>query len=202
MAVRPGLCSLRNRIQPAAVGRLSPGWWSVLPVSEQGLGDTLHFIRYAPLVKQRGGTVVLACLKALHPLLANGPGIDRFVPLRTLPPDFDVHAPLLSLPSPASARPWPPSPRGCPTSSPTPQLSRAVAARTRHLSGVQDRDRLARQSQNPGDQPEHRSAGPVGTVGTRAKEIRPLQVCRKGWAVNKLTVGRLLGHDRSREPPG
>jgi tetratricopeptide (TPR) repeat protein len=71
---------------------------TILLYTEQGLGDTLHFIRYAPLVKQRGGTVVLACLKALHPLLANGPGIDRLIaPFEALPP-FDVHAPLLSLP--------------------------------------------------------------------------------------------------------
>ena len=29
---------------------------------EQGLGDTIQFIRYARLIKQRGGTVVVECL--------------------------------------------------------------------------------------------------------------------------------------------
>src|SRR5262249_6331132 len=48
--------------------------------------------------KQAGGTVVVACPIALHPLLSTCPGIDRLVnPFAILPP-FDVHASLLSLP--------------------------------------------------------------------------------------------------------
>jgi tetratricopeptide (TPR) repeat protein len=75
---------------------------TILLHAEQGLGDTLLFIRYAPLVKQRGGTVLFACPKALLPLLATGTrkvaGIDRFVEQGTPLPPFDCHAPLLSLP--------------------------------------------------------------------------------------------------------
>ena len=36
----------------------------------QGLGDTFQFVRYAPLVKQRGGKVILACQEPLLRLLA------------------------------------------------------------------------------------------------------------------------------------
>ena len=73
------------------------GGRTILLYAEQGLGDTLQFVRYAPLVQQRGGRVLLACHAALRPLLARTPGIDQIVEQRELPP-FDVHSPLLSLP--------------------------------------------------------------------------------------------------------
>jgi FkbM family methyltransferase len=71
---------------------------TILLYAEQGLGDTLHFIRYAPLVQQRGGKVVVECQKALVPLLSSCRGIDRLVAHGSPLPPFDVHAPLLSLP--------------------------------------------------------------------------------------------------------
>ncbi len=71
---------------------------TILLCAEQGLGDTIQFVRYAPLVKHRGGTVVLASQKALLPLLAGCPGVDRVVAGEESLPDFDVHMPLLSLP--------------------------------------------------------------------------------------------------------
>jgi Flp pilus assembly protein TadD len=74
------------------------GGRTILLHAEQGLGDTLHFIRYAPLVKQRGGTVVVACPRPLARLLAGCAGIDRVVGQGEPLPAFDTHAPLLSLP--------------------------------------------------------------------------------------------------------
>jgi tetratricopeptide (TPR) repeat protein len=71
---------------------------TILLHAEQGLGDTLHFIRYASLVKERGGTVLVECQPSLLRLLARCPGIDRLVAAGTPLPPFDVHAPLLSLP--------------------------------------------------------------------------------------------------------
>jgi len=71
---------------------------TILLVAEQGLGDTLQSIRYAPLVKQRGGTVIVECLPPLLRLLAGFPGIDRLVARGSPLPAFDVQAPLLSLP--------------------------------------------------------------------------------------------------------
>jgi tetratricopeptide (TPR) repeat protein len=72
---------------------------TILLYSEQGLGDTLQFVRYAPLVKERGGTVVLQCPGMLQPLLSSCPGIDRVVAEETAPPAFDVQIPLMSLPA-------------------------------------------------------------------------------------------------------
>src|SRR5205085_3648051 len=61
-----------------------------------GLGDSIQFIRYAPLIKERGGTVIFECQPPLAGLLNNAAGIDRLV-AGQLPP-FDVQVPLLSLP--------------------------------------------------------------------------------------------------------
>jgi Flp pilus assembly protein TadD len=72
---------------------------SILLVAEQGLGDTLQFIRYATLVEQRGGRVVVACPDSLIRLLTRCPGVDHVVDWNSPLPDCDVHAPLLSLPA-------------------------------------------------------------------------------------------------------
>ena len=65
---------------------------------EQGFGDTFQFIRYAPLVKARGGRVLFICPTPLVPFLSGCPGIDQVCPGGSLLPPFDVYAPLLSLP--------------------------------------------------------------------------------------------------------
>jgi Flp pilus assembly protein TadD len=71
---------------------------TILLHAEQGLGDTIQFVRYAPLVQERGGIVVLELPRALVPLLQGCTGIDRVVSLGTELPRFDFHAPLMSLP--------------------------------------------------------------------------------------------------------
>lgn len=72
---------------------------TVLIHAEQGLGDTIQFARYLPLVKAvSGASVILECQARLIPLLQDLEGADRIVPAGSPPPDFDLHAPLLSLP--------------------------------------------------------------------------------------------------------
>ncbi len=71
---------------------------TILLHSEQGLGDTIQFIRYAPLVQARGGHVVVECQQPLVRLLTTVAGVQKVVPTGTTLPEFDVHAPLLSLP--------------------------------------------------------------------------------------------------------
>ena len=66
---------------------------TILLYAEQGLGDTLQFARYAPLVRAGGGRVILQCQDALLPLLARTPGIDALVGHSASPPAFDVYAP-------------------------------------------------------------------------------------------------------------
>lgn len=71
---------------------------SILLRAEQGLGDTLQFCRYVPLVAERGASVVLEVQRPLVSLLADLPGIDRIVTQGTRLPDTDYECPLLSLP--------------------------------------------------------------------------------------------------------
>ncbi len=72
---------------------------TILLWSEQGFGDTLQFVRYAPMVKSLGaGQVVLLTQPALVRLLAGAPGLDSVATEGAPSPRFDCHAPLLSLP--------------------------------------------------------------------------------------------------------
>jgi hypothetical protein len=71
----------------------------ILLYAEQGLGDTLQLIRYAPLVQERGGVVLGEVPAALLPLLRRCPGIDQLLPTGAALPAFDVQTPLLSLPA-------------------------------------------------------------------------------------------------------
>jgi Tfp pilus assembly protein PilF len=69
----------------------------VLLHAEQGIGDTIQFIRYAPMVKQRGGTVIVLCPPELRRLFTGQLGIEQIVCDNPLPA-FDVECPIPSLP--------------------------------------------------------------------------------------------------------
>ena len=72
---------------------------TILVHAEQGFGDTIHFIRYLPMVKAHGGQVVFECHKSMHRLLRNYVGIDKIIERRAEQDiNFDTHIPLLSLP--------------------------------------------------------------------------------------------------------
>ncbi len=72
---------------------------TILLTAEQGLGDTLQFIRYAPLVQQRGGRVIVACQRKLRELLSRCAGIDELVAQEDFTGQTDELAPLMSLPA-------------------------------------------------------------------------------------------------------
>ena len=66
--------------------------------AEQGLGDTIQFVRFIENVKERCNHIVLGCQTPLIPLLKDFPGLDDVVPLEEAPPPSVAHLPLLSLP--------------------------------------------------------------------------------------------------------
>jgi hypothetical protein len=49
----------------------------VLLRGEQGIGDVLFFLRFAPALRARGVAIALACEKKLHSILAPGPVLDE-----------------------------------------------------------------------------------------------------------------------------
>ncbi len=72
---------------------------TLLVWAEQGLGDTLQFIRYIPMVAKLCDRIILRCPANLIRLLSSLPNISRIVSDSEPLPEFDAHVPLLSLPS-------------------------------------------------------------------------------------------------------
>jgi hypothetical protein len=72
---------------------------TVLVHAEQGLGDTIQFVRYVPLLVARGSRVVFLCdAPSLERLLRhNLPEVQYVTRVDALPP-FDAYASLVSLP--------------------------------------------------------------------------------------------------------
>ncbi len=71
---------------------------TILLSSEQGLGDSIQFVRYVPLLARSGATVVLEVHAELKSLLSRLKGAAQVVARGESLPAFDVHCPLGSLP--------------------------------------------------------------------------------------------------------
>jgi Flp pilus assembly protein TadD len=94
---RTGQDTPRAFAQPQWQGQPLSGT-TILIHAEQGLGDTIQFVRYAPLIKGLGAKLLFECQPPLVRLLANGVGIDQLIPRGNELPYFDFHTPLLSVP--------------------------------------------------------------------------------------------------------
>lgn len=88
----------RNFVQPQWTGEDLAGK-SIFLYAEQGLGDTLQFLRYLPLVEQRNGRLLVEVQPSVHPLAARYFDNTLFVQTGTALADFDVPCALMSLPS-------------------------------------------------------------------------------------------------------
>jgi len=90
--------------------RYDKPWWqgenfqgkTLLVQAEQGFGDSIQFVRYLPMVKERGGTVILAEKPELISLFQNLEGIDDLVDTRKVTEGnvkYDLYVTLLTLPA-------------------------------------------------------------------------------------------------------
>jgi len=73
----------------------------ILVYAEQGLGDALQFVRYLPMLKEKGCYIIFECGKEMHPLLQGFNGADEIIERNfTEAPSikYDYEIPLLSLP--------------------------------------------------------------------------------------------------------
>jgi tetratricopeptide (TPR) repeat protein len=73
---------------------------TVLICADEGLGDTIQFVRYVPMLGERGARVVLAVQAPLQRLLSGLGGVSQCVPMSAVStlPAFEWHCPVSSLP--------------------------------------------------------------------------------------------------------
>ena len=71
---------------------------TILLHTEQGLGDTFQFIRYAPLLAADGAKVLVECPPDMTGVLKSVAGLSEVIARHSPLPPFDVHASVLSLP--------------------------------------------------------------------------------------------------------
>jgi tetratricopeptide (TPR) repeat protein len=88
----------RERGAPLWLGEQSLDGKTILLHAEQGLGDTIQFVRYAPLLAARGARIILEVQSQLVRLLSAMPGVATVVARNEPLPRYDFHCPLLSLP--------------------------------------------------------------------------------------------------------
>ncbi len=88
----------RGTSQPPWLGETYIAGKTILLTEEQGLGDTIQFCRYAPLVAQRGVRVILEVPPQLTRLAKSLSGVAQVVETGRPLPAFDCHCSLLSLP--------------------------------------------------------------------------------------------------------
>jgi len=93
----PAVTTPRLFTQPQWKGEELAGRTILLHV-EQGFGDMLQVVRYAPLVAKRGGRVIVECRPELATLFRRIEGIEKIVVVGDPLPAFNVHCPMMSLP--------------------------------------------------------------------------------------------------------
>ena len=95
---RTGMPARRNYGCPLWLGEYPLERKAILVYSEQGLGDSIQFARYVPILARAGARVVLEVHAEVKTLLSRLAGASHVVARGEELPAFDVHCPLGSLP--------------------------------------------------------------------------------------------------------
>jgi tetratricopeptide (TPR) repeat protein len=83
---------------PLWLGNSSLAGKTILVLHEQGLGDTLQFIRYVPLLAERGARVLVRVPAALLEIMRSLKGVAQILPDSAALPPHDFYCPVMSLP--------------------------------------------------------------------------------------------------------
>jgi hypothetical protein len=95
----PGTAAYPRFPQPMWLGAENIEGKTILVCADEGLGDTIQFVRYAPMLTALGARVILLPQESLYPLLSGLTGVAQCLPnLDRGLPAFDVHCPIMSLP--------------------------------------------------------------------------------------------------------
>jgi len=84
--------------QPAWLGNFSIEGKRIVLYAEQGYGDVMQFVRYAPMVAALGAEVILEVPKPLIKLIETMKGDFKVIAQGETFTEFDAHCPLMSLP--------------------------------------------------------------------------------------------------------
>ncbi|MCA9127456.1 MAG: tetratricopeptide repeat protein [Planctomycetales bacterium] len=83
--------------KPEWKGELAPDS-RLLIHAEQGLGDAIHFIRYARIAQQRVGQVYFLVHRPIVKLMQSSSYVNQVIGEGDALPEYDLHIPLMSLP--------------------------------------------------------------------------------------------------------
>ena len=95
---RTGMSPRKDLRAPLWLGETPLAGKTILLHAEQGLGDTVMFARYVPLLARTGAKIVLEVQPELKALLAGLDGVTTIVGRGDTLPRHDLHCPLASLP--------------------------------------------------------------------------------------------------------
>ena len=71
---------------------------TIFVYAEKGFGDSIHFVRYVPLLVEQGAKVILEVPAELTDLMQTLPGAVHVISRGMTTPPFDTHVPMMSLP--------------------------------------------------------------------------------------------------------
>ena len=94
-----------NLSQPMWLGDGPVEGKTILVFADEGLGDTIQFARYIPMLAERGARVILWVDDPLSSLLSGLSGVSQLLVKSDPLPAFDLHCPICSLPLAFRTRP-------------------------------------------------------------------------------------------------